>query len=371
MVGIHKVSTPHIQLKNEEIKRILSGFGLKFIDSVPTRKVFHIMTPFSEFALKPTRLTPRELSFIQSAVTHLKGCGLPVAALTPTVNGDLSISYRSHRYILMPWFPGREADFNRQRELLFGVKIMARIHRDGGGFFPKTFPEGRFLWGRWPGRFASRLCQLREFYSMGLGKKETFDRLYRRYLSDFYRQGEYALEYLSATDYLEISAAEEYRGYLCHHDLSDRNLLLNPENCCLLDFDYCLSDLRLHDLANLMLRILRHDDWQWERARWLLMVYHRQYPMTTEHLQILHAFLSWPQDFWQIGLQYYIERQPWPMSRFLKSLHRRIKDEPARQYFLTHFPANNGVYRFSAPGASRVVNSSFWLTPARFRTCTR
>lgn len=363
-MGIIQLSTPHIQLSFDEICSVVQDFGLTLSQVEQVRKIFRITTPGgSVFALKPTKLSDQDLQFIQSALIHLVRTGFPVLPLIPVRSGYLSTRVQSTQFILLPWFDGREADFNRMGELMFGTKLLARLHRSSG-FHPDSVPQNRHLWGAWSQRFTTRLDQMSEFLQIAADRKPIFDRLYRRHAPEFIQQAYLAIEALNISPYMTICAMEQNQAYLCHHDFSDRNILLRPDSCSLLDFDYCLCDLRLHDLANLILRILRHDQWQPERPFFILKVYHRQFPLTPNHLRVLHAFLQWPQDFWQVGLQYYVEKQEWPEARFLKSIRRVIENEPARQRFLRLFPEENGLARFT-PWNVRTGKATFYSLSTR------
>ena len=341
------MSTPHTELSFGEIKSLAGEFGLTISQCKRVRKVYRVITHTGEmFALKPTHLEENELQFIQQCLEHLSGVGFPVIPFILSKKGSLSIAAHSRRFLLMPWFAGREADFNRTGELMFGAKLLARLHRTGG-FHTHSIPKERNLWGVWPQRFFRRYDQLIYFYRLASRYDKGFDRLFKKYFTGYLHQAENALAALSRSPYAELVIEERPLNYLCHHDFSDRNLLLSSQSCSLLDFDYCILDLRLHDIANLLLRILRHDDWQGHRARFVLQVYHRQFPLTQDHLRLLHTFLLWPQDYWQIGLQYYVERLKWPEARFLKTLHRVIEDNPARRAYLKRFPEENGIDRFT------------------------
>lgn len=346
MVGIEGLSTPHTHLTFDEVRSIAGHYGLKLSGYERVRKVFRITTCDGRvYALKPTGLSEKDLSFIQDVLLHLQAMQFPVIPFIVNPEGSLSIATGSTRFILMPWFSGREADFHRMGELMFGAKLLARLHRSGG-FNLRAIPTERNLWGLWPQRFSLRYHQLFDLRQRAKKQGQTFDLLYKEAFGGFIKQAEEALKALGEAPYRELIAIEQPMAYLCHHDFSDRNLLFTIPNCSLLDFDYCISDLRLHDLANLLLRLLRHDNWRADRAQFALRVYHRQFPLTTNHLRLLHIFLSWPQDYWQVGLQYYVEQLPWSEARFIKSLQRVINGDPGRQNFLRRFPKENGICRF-------------------------
>ena len=74
-----------------------------------------------------------------------------------------------------------------------------------------------------------------------------------------------------------------------------------------------------------------------EVAQKALAFYHRENPLDERELALLYPFLLWPQDFWQVGLQFFAERLPWPAERFWATLSRRTADREEREGFLAWF----------------------------------
>jgi hypothetical protein len=47
--------------------------------------------------------------------------------------------------------------------------------------------------------------------------------------------------------------------------------------------------------------------------------------------------MEFPQDFWQIGIQYYWENQPWGEEFFIKKLEKILEDREDKQNFIDEF----------------------------------
>lgn len=44
----------------------------------------------------------------------------------------------------------------------------------------------------------------------------------------------------------------------CHHDYANHNILIDSENqIYIIDFDYCMLDTKLHDLASILIRVMK------------------------------------------------------------------------------------------------------------------
>jgi CotS family spore coat protein len=191
--------------------------------------------------------------------------------------------------------------------------------------------------------------ELDYFRRQAITEKDTsaFSRLYLRYFEPFYRQAVQSYERLLNSSYQFIAYEAFQKKTVCHHDFSCRNLLrVSDRQLCLVDFDYAIRDIRIHDLINLVIRNLRHNEWNIEVCNRILYEYHQRSRLSADEIEVMHTLLTWPQDFWQVGLQYYVEQLPWPAKRFLHKLEHRIEARFMREKFLNQFPQNNTVFRW-------------------------
>ena len=65
--------------------------------------------------------------------------------------------------------------------------------------------------------------------------------------------------------------------------------------------------------------------------------YQETLEVTDEELKIMKYFIMFPQSFWQIGLQYYWEQQPWNEEVFINKIIRYLEDVEYREVFLDEY----------------------------------
>jgi CotS family spore coat protein len=330
---------------------VMQHYGLAVRSSRQYRKVWRLETGQTSLYLKKTKLNPTKIHFIHAALTHLKQQGFDQAPpLMINSQGEPFIRGTDGLYVLTSWLNGRELDFRLFMDLKQASTFLARFHLHSRGFTPPP-PAVRSDWPDWPNQLAFRITQLKDFCRLAQAQKETapFSRLFLRYFEPFYRQAVASWERLLTTPYPEVAATARQQSGFCHHDYSGRNILRTYDNrLALVDFDYCLQDIRIHDLINLLVRNLKHNNWRMELCRLILTTYHQTAALTPAEVEVMQVLLSWPQDFWQIGLQYYVEKLPWPAERFLKKLEHRIRQRFEREQFLKEFAEHNGVHRWKA-----------------------
>lgn len=325
----------------DKITAVLSLFGLQLKSIRPIRKIWRVETNTGYQYIKKSKLTPVELQFIFEALEYLYARSFPgILRLAVSKQGSPFAAYQGELYILTDWVFSREVDFGILMDLKQAARFLAEFHYYSEGFSPQTIIPSRTAWLDWPTKMALRLQQLNDFRAKALAEAgdSAFSRLYLSYHDFYRRQAEAAYQALLNSPYYEVASAAAAAGSFCHHDYSGRNLLRTFDNrLILVDFDYSLLDLRIHDLINLIVRNLKHSRWDPAVCRFILKEYQQVLPLTEAEIEVMRILLIWPHDFWQMGLQYYHEKLPWPKERFIKKLESKINDRLERENFLKEF----------------------------------
>ncbi|NLW48319.1 MAG: CotS family spore coat protein [Firmicutes bacterium] len=326
----------------DDIADVIEQFGLKLQSIQEIRKIWRIKTNAGYKYLKKSKLNPVELEFIFEVLEYLYFESFPgVLRMALSKNGLPFVEDRGELYVMTDWIFSREMDYGILMDLKQASRFLAEFHLKSQGFSPLVNLPARRLWLAWPEKMKLRLRQMNHFRELALAEQENsaFSRLYLSYFEYYRHQGEAAYQALLVSPYWEVATAAATVKSFCHHDYSGRNLLRAFDNrLFLIDFDYSLQDLRIHDLINLMVRNLKHNHWNSDLCRFILNEYHLVAPLTLEEFEVMQILLLWPHDFWQVGLQYYYEKLPWSKERFLKKLEGKIKDRLEREEFLRKFP---------------------------------
>ncbi|HHW14151.1 MAG TPA: CotS family spore coat protein [Firmicutes bacterium] len=328
-----------------ELSAVVKEFGLHPLAFTPVRRAWRAETEDGPRFLKSTSLSLPELLFVAAAVDYLRRRGEPAPRWETGRHGLPWVERGGRRFVLSEWVEGREASFPEAADLRRAAEAVARLHRHGEGFQPPAESWMRVEWGRWPERFGRRSVQLEAFREAARQARDAFGRGYLALWPYHAVQARQALALLARSAYPEISAAGRRCSVICHHDLSERNFLVGPDGVRLIDFDYCLQDLAVHDLANLLQRLAQATGWEVQAAGEALSVYERVEPLTREERLLLAALLRWPHRYWLLGWQRYVERLPWPEERWLDALDSRLEEAERREGFLADLQAGFGLPR--------------------------
>ena len=82
---------------------------------------------------------------------------------------------------------------------------------------------------------------------------------------------------------------------------------------------------------------MRHGNYDMDKAQYIVDCYLKTGDIYKDELYLMNSFMEFPQDFWQVGLQYYIERLSWDEERFNKRLTKAVNDKKDRSEFLNEF----------------------------------
>ena len=324
-----------------DTKLIEESYGFKIKDIQNIKSISRIETDCGIKCLKRAHLSPSFFLFIYSAVNHLKQKGYEgVIPYSTAIDGSICIPDGDHVYYLVDWICARECRFRREEELKQAIRAAAELHKASVGYVPPKGAKPRVFYNKWLEKCNKKSEELLEF-SKTIEDKEyidDFDEIFSEHLSYYRQQSKESTDMINSSPYFEVSGKSEKSGEFCNHDLANHNFLISEDgNVYLIDFDYCIMDTRLHDLCSLVIRNMRYGVWDIDKAYFILNEYDRVYTVNQKELEVIKALMTFPQDFWQVGLQYYVEKQPWTMEYFLLRLSRIVNDREIRDKFLQEF----------------------------------
>lgn len=328
-----------------ELSSVVREFGRQPVSFTPVRQAWRVETTDGPRFLKCTALAPSELIFVAAALTHLHRRDWPAPRLELGQRGCPWVERRGYAFLLTDWVKGREACFPDPADLTLAVEAVACLHRAGEGFVPPPAGYARVEWGRWPEKFGRRAALFQVFQAAARAAGGESDRAYLALWPYHVGQAQRALRLLERSAYPRLTAAGRRRPVICHHDLSERNFLVSGGEVRLIDYDYCLHDLPVHDLANLLWHQARAEDWEAAPASSTLALYDRMRPLSREERRLLLALLTWPHRYWLLGWQRYVERLAWPEERWLDTLAKRAEEAELQEEYLATLQGELGERR--------------------------
>lgn len=321
--------------------RLFEAMGLKVKQIIPVRSVYRIVTDKGFFCLKKLRFPMEDMGFIFDAVEHLREKGFRNAfSIVKQKNGDSFLSFEGEQYFLTEWIDGRECDFLNPMDLDAAIEVLASLHKAAEGYAPATCPTDRCYYGKWPENFNRRIDEMKLIRKQVLAKpeKSDIDKIYLDYVDMCINDGEEALLLLDKTDYKRLSEDAARKGSFIHHDFAHHNILHTFDGrTYVVDFDYCIMDIGVHDLGSLIIRNIKRSNWDVDKALEIIEGYDRRKPISSEELRVLAPFFLFPQDFWMISRQYYIERKDWDEEDYVDKMNTKSEYTLMRRKFIEEY----------------------------------
>lgn len=314
-------------------------FGISPNKITAVRRAFKVISSKGTFALKKSRQEKEDIYFIHAVKEHLYQQDMTnIDGYVLTPDKAPYVEVEGHLFVMSPWVDSREADYDALTDVIPAATCLALLHQSARGFVPPEVPE-RIWWGIWPSLWHQRLEQLQQFKASAQAKMTPgrFDRRFLRYVDRHWEQGREALELLDRSEYNKITTQYQVIGSICHHDYSERNVLFTPTHTVhLVDFDYCICDLPIHDLVNFLRRVAKFSNYSGDVASRALAAYLDKNPLSKEELQVFVPLWLWPQKFWEVVYQYYGEERTRPRGKYCDRLRRRCHTREKERRLLEH-----------------------------------
>lgn len=312
---------------------LFDKFGFVVEDAAPMRSVYMLSTDKGRKILKKIDYSLGELMFIYNALNEIRKQYPYVINFRQSITGDPYVKHRNDIYIVLDMIDGRDCLYENLIDLKNASRALARLHKAGEGTPADCCKEKNWL-GKLEECYKRKIADLEKYKDIASMhvNKSSFDRAFLQEVDYYIENARDALKKLQESPYLKL-CSERYT--LCHHDLAHRNILIdNNDNVYFLDFDYSLVDIPCHDIANMINKALRHNEWRSEIADTILDSYSEEHPIGEEEMDVLVAYLMFPQEFYNVATAYYMKTRNWEEEEFLDKLIRKLSYRDDREAFL-------------------------------------
>lgn len=331
-----------MHLEIQEVREtVQDNYSLCINDIVKIKNVYRIETENDMYCLKIINYDFKHFLFIIGAIKHLQGNGFKhIPEIIETIDNKEYIAIENKYAYLTPWLKARECNYDNPVEIKLCTSKLAELHKKSLNF--KVTPDmlPRIGWLKWIETFKTREREILDF-KRRISEKvciTEFDSDYLRIMEEELARSNRSIENLCKSEYVSKMKEEiKHRGF-CHHDYAHHNVLLDKSGGVnIIDFDYCILDTHLHDLSSLLIRRMKNGKWSPENAFFIMEAYDDTFSIYKSDIEVMAAFMEFPQEYWQIGIQYYWEKKDWGEEFFLRKLEKMREDRVDKQIFIEKF----------------------------------
>lgn len=321
----------------EAVSRLIEeNYNIRPLNVEKRKNIYKITAATGNYCLKVINYEFAHFYFIISVIEHLRRNGFDsTPEIKKTKDEEIYIKIEDRYAYLIPWIRARSSNYEVDEELKNAAKKLRELHKCSEGFTLDGYMKPRVGWFKWIETYETRLLEILDFKKR-INQKiiiNDFDRLYLDIMDEEIERGKRAINKLRESNYMEYMEREIMKLTVCHHDYAHHNVLIDgKEKLHVIDFDYCILDSPLHDLSSLTIRAMKDGRWSDEKFSFIINSYSKD--ITNDEIRLMAGFMEFPQDYWQVGLQYYWERQPWAEERFMKKIMDYIRDRKGKEEFI-------------------------------------
>jgi spore coat protein I len=325
-------------MREFEIER---QFDLKIESIKPNRGVYYLKTNKGNKCLKKIDYGIQKLLFVYSAKEHLISKGFTgIDRYCLNIEGNPYALVNEDIYTLSGWIEGRECNFHEDEDLISASQTLAVLHEKSKGYEPPENSKLKTDLGRWPHLMEKRVKSFEKMRDMARkkGNKAQFDLNYIKSYDFFKQIGLKAINILNTSEYMNLCKKTEDEKGFCHHDYTYHNIIIdNKDEVNVIDFDYCKREIRVYDLSNYMIKVLKRCDWDIQHAKLIIDAYNKVSPLEESEYRVLFAFLLFPQRFWRLCNRFYYNEVNWGQSTFSNKIQELIDEREKYNKFIDDF----------------------------------
>lgn len=275
------------------------------------------------YVLKPLKVGAARAYLIGLLLSKQELCPI-IPRLVKPESGGYYLWQRGNRYLLTEQLKGRVADYHSTPDLKAAIIAMSSFHRFGRGLLDSQAERWAILKFNPEHEWRKRLREMEICREVAIRFQD--DPFSRQYLQMWHQFYELAFRTLQSFPTWDVST----QNTICYHDWAFHNVIIDYGKAYLIDFDYLIVDHVVHDRANLISRYLRLNQWSVASLMKALWNFDRFYHWKKGELKLLGLYLTFPYEYWMLGRQYYIEKQPWSRRYYQEQWERKIGFHEAR-----------------------------------------
>ncbi|PRR83182.1 CotS family spore coat protein [Clostridium vincentii] len=311
--------------------------GVKVVDIIPLRKVFVLKTDKGNKILKKVDYDGERLNFINLCVENISKKFPNIISFNTFSDGKKYKMWKGNCYVLMDLIEGREATFTNPIEFKMCGELLAKAHLASLEFAGEKNIKSKIdksLVIKY--REALKNIEEEEILVKSFRFTNEFDSLFIHESQGYIKEIKEAIKLLALSKYSDYREAGK-NIVVCHNDLAEHNFLFSSNEMYLIDFDYCSIDLRIMDLADLLLNGIKNVAFDFSKALDVIDGYNKIYPLENEEYKLLYILLLFPREFCGMVTSYYHKQKSWEEEVFINRLKMKIMNEDFRREFLEKY----------------------------------
>lgn len=321
---------------NDRAVGILEKYDIEVLRTRKGRGAILCETKQGLKIIKEYKGTKEKAALQNALLTRIRdNASIDAEMILPNVEGELLTTDADQTvYVLKDYFDGRECNIKEPEECRRVMVSLAKLHR--AMCIPEAEREQTFPVFQIEKEFDKHNRELRKVrkFIRAKGQKTDFEIYLLKHYDIFLEQALYVTEQVREHNFADYYETVKQNGTFCHGDYQYHNILFNGRQTAVINFEKCILDSNVRDIALFMRKLLEKNNWAKEVGYDLLMSYEREKPLDKEERMQLYYRLAYPEKFWKIVNFYYNSSKAWIPDRNMEKLNALLMQEQAKEEFL-------------------------------------
>jgi len=281
-------------------------FGITGVRAKKERGCYFLNTANGPVKIHKSSSTPKDIIKRYNFLKKLKNSGFgSTDFILETPNGLPFVELGRDLFVMSRFVDGRELDLNSKEDVFMAVKNLASFHKAAQGIFEdkKISAPAPEVFNKQTMFLSTALKQINKSKRMS-----DFDMLTLKNASEFAGYASKAEEIIKSTPYLNLHENAIKKGYVCHNQIKEENLLVLNNSCFIVNFYDVSSNLQLHDLADFIRRYARKSEREISALE-IIKTYDEILPVSGDAVKILYALLLYPWPFMKVVASQYSKKR--------------------------------------------------------------
>ena len=317
-------------------QEFFENLNIKVLDVIPLRKVFILKTEAGKKILKRLDCDKERADFINICVKSLKDNFNYMVDFNTFEEDKVYKVWKGQYYMLMDLISGREVTFTNPIEFNLSGELLAKYHKASKEALKSaiTLDIDKSM----VKKYEEAIMDIKEIKRLvsSYRFKDEFDKMFLASVDEHIMEMKKALELISFSSYSSYRK-DINNCVICHNDLAEHNFLISNQGMYLLDFDYCSIDLKVIDLADLILKGIKNVAFNFEKAIEMIKSYNSVENLNDEDFKLLYILILFPRDFYTMVSDYYHKNKDWDKEVFINRFQNKLENEEFRKEFLRNY----------------------------------
>ncbi len=316
---------------------VLEPFGLRAKRVTRAYGAFICDTNQGVMLVKAAPETEEMLWFAHGAKEHLARQGfLWTDRYQVSRDGVIWADQGGEMYTVRYWMRAEEAQLTDTDCAVRMAAMLGRMHRAARGYEAPTKSREVNRCYEWPQRIYKDTRRLQSYSKMlrKNGRYTEFDLMVLACLPEGLEQMQDAQSFFLGGGYTHLAERSDRERAFGHGSFSDHTVLLGRGQSMITDFEQSCYMIPVVDLAVLLERAMRKNEWEAELGMLMLEAYDRWCPMDAEERQMVLALMVYPSRFCQLCSEAYHMKRSWMPISYKRKLEELMRQQKKRKDFL-------------------------------------